>query len=73
MIRPDTVGAEEVFAPETRDLVSCLKKAGTEVGVYEEQGWIHAWPVVKLFLCDGQEARQSGLKAMTRAMRERLE
>ena len=65
-------GAEEVFAPETKDLVAFLKKAGADVAVHEEPGWIHAWPVVKLFLCDGQEARQSGLKVMTRAVRDTI-
>ena len=65
-------GAEEVFAPETRDLVAFLKENGVEVRAHEEKGWIHAWPVVKLFLCDGQEARQSGLRIMVRAMRENM-
>lgn len=65
-------GAEEVFAPETRDLVSCLKKAATKVDVHEEKGWIHAWPIVKLFLCDGQDARQSGLRRIVTAMREKM-
>lgn len=65
-------GSEEVFGPETRDLISTLKKSGTEVGSHEEQGWIHAWPVVKLFLCDGQEARQSGLRSIVLAIRERI-
>ncbi|PNS16118.1 hypothetical protein CAC42_4519 [Sphaceloma murrayae] len=55
-------GEEEVFAPEARTLASVLRKAGTEVEVHEERGWIHAWPVVKLFLCDTQEERQSGLR-----------
>lgn len=65
-------GAEEVFAPETKDLVAFLKENGAKVGAHEEKGWIHAWPVVKLFLCDGQEARQSGLRIMVRAMRENM-
>ncbi|KAL1301554.1 hypothetical protein AAFC00_005792 [Neodothiora populina] len=65
-------GAEEVFAPETEDLVGFLKKTGAQVGVHSEKGWIHAWPVVKLFLCDGQDARQSGLKTMTAAIRHKI-
>ncbi|KAI5239992.1 Arylacetamide deacetylase-like protein [Aureobasidium subglaciale] len=66
-------GAEEVFAPETVDLVNFLKdEVKTEVGVHEEKGWIHAWPVVKLFLCDGQKERQSGLRSMTKVIQSRL-
>lgn len=67
-------GAEEVFTPETRKLVSFLSKnAGTKVTAHEEEGWIHAWPVVKLFLCQSQEARQSGLKSMVKAIRENID
>ncbi|KAG9581937.1 alpha/beta-hydrolase, partial [Aureobasidium melanogenum] len=66
-------GAEEVFAPETVELVDFLKdEVNTEVSVHEEKGWIHAWPVVKLFLSDGQKERQSGLRSMTKVIRNRL-
>lgn len=66
-------GKEEVFAPETRHLISFLKKkVGTDVREWEERGWIHAWPVVKLFLCDGQEERLSGLRSMVKAVREKI-
>ncbi|KAI4846979.1 Arylacetamide deacetylase-like protein [Aureobasidium sp. EXF-8845] len=66
-------GAEEVFAPETVALVDFLKdEVNTEVSVHEEKGWIHAWPVVKLFLCDGQKERQSGLRIMTKVVRDRV-
>lgn len=66
-------GSEEVFGPETRDLVGVLRKSGTDVAVHEEKGWIHAWPVVKLFLCDGQDARQSGLRSIVKYTRERIQ
>lgn len=59
-------GAEEVFAPETRDLMELLRETGAEVVGHEEPGWIHAWPVVKLFLCDSQEERQSGLRRIVK-------
>lgn len=62
-----TCGAEEVFAPDTRDLISRLRKAGTEVHAHEEQGWIHAWPVVKLFLGNGREERLGGLRGIVKA------
>jgi len=65
-------GAEEVFAPETRSLVALLREAGTSVEEYEEKGWIHAWPVVKLFLCNDQRERQCGLRSMVKFMTERL-
>lgn len=65
-------GAEEVFAPETRDLVSILRKADVKVTEHEERPWVHAWPVVKLFLCNTQEERQSGLKSIIRVMKERI-
>jgi len=65
-------GAGEVFAPETRELIGTLREAGVRVDEREEKGWIHAWPVVKLFLCNGQEERQSGLRSMVSFMRERM-
>lgn len=66
-------GAEEAFAPEARSLAGFLREeVQTEVAVLEEKGWIHAWPVVKLFLCDGQEERQSGLRSIVKVMKSRL-
>lgn len=65
-------GSEEVFAPDTRELAAFLGKIGTDVKQHEERGWVHAWPVVKLFLCDGQDARQSGLRSIIGTIKERL-
>lgn len=65
-------GSEEVFAPETKDLIGVLKKAGVEIDTHEEPGWIHAWPVVKLFLCNSQQERQSGLRSIVEFTRERM-
>ncbi|PSK46155.1 hypothetical protein B9Z65_5123 [Elsinoe australis] len=65
-------GAEEVFAPEARKMTGMLRKAGSEVEVHEEPGWIHAWPVVKLFLGNGQEERQSGLRRLVGIIKARL-
>lgn len=70
-------GSEEVFAPETRDLVELLKEAGKKEGggsveVHEEPKWVHAWPVVKLFLCNSQEDRQSGLRSIVGVMKGRI-
>ncbi|KAK4998222.1 hypothetical protein LTR66_002525 [Elasticomyces elasticus] len=65
-------GSEEVFGPETRELIRMLKDGGVQVEEHEEPGWIHAWPVVKLFLGDGQRARQSGLRSIARVTRQRL-
>jgi acetyl esterase/lipase len=67
-------GAEEVFAPETRGLANFLEEqVNTRVSMHEEKGWIHAWPVVKLFLCDGQEERLGGIRSAVKVMRDRLE
>ncbi|KAK3676129.1 hypothetical protein LTR78_003879 [Recurvomyces mirabilis] len=66
-------GAEEVFAPDARDLISRLRDGGIPVEVLEEKGWIHAWPVVKLFLSNGQAERQGGLRAMIEFTRKRIE
>lgn len=65
-------GAEEVFGPETRELIKVLRKAETEVSVHEEPGWIHAWPVVKLFLCDKQSERQGGLRHIVKLTRAQI-
>ncbi|KAI9762235.1 MAG: hypothetical protein M4579_000558 [Chaenotheca gracillima] len=65
-------GEEEVFAPETRDLIATLEKAGTSVDVREEPGSIHAWPVATLFLSDSQAERQKGLKDIVDVIAESM-
>lgn len=65
-------GSEEVFQPEAKDLIAQLRKAEVQVDEYEEKGWIHAWPVVKLFLCNEQAERQSGLKRIVQITTERI-
>ena len=65
-------GAEEVFAPEVKRLVRMLSKADTHVEEREEPGWIHAWPVVQLFLGDTRTERQAGLRTMVEAIKVRM-
>ncbi|KAI7500798.1 alpha/beta-hydrolase [Hortaea werneckii] len=65
-------GAEEVFAPEARDLIALLRDVGVKVEEHEEAGWIHAWPVVKLFLCNRQQERLGGLRSMVRVMEAKM-
>jgi acetyl esterase/lipase len=65
-------GGEEVFAPETRDLVGVLRKAGCEVITHDERGWVHAWPVVKLFLCKEKGERLSGVREVVKVMRGKI-
>lgn len=65
--------SEEVFAPEAKDLIAKLRRAEVRVDEYEEYGWVHAWPVVKLFLCKKQEERQHGLRKMVDVISERIE
>ncbi|KAI9723351.1 MAG: hypothetical protein M1812_001235 [Candelaria pacifica] len=55
-------GSEEVFAPETWDLISLLHQSNIYVEVREEKGSIHAWPVATLFLSDTIGERRKGLE-----------
>ncbi|KAH9832679.1 Pfam:DUF2424 [Teratosphaeria destructans] len=65
-------GKEEVFAPDAQDLIALLEETGAKVKVHEEEGWIHAWPVVKLFLCNERAERIGGLKMIVQFMKERM-
>jgi len=66
-------GKEEVFAPEIRKWVSLMEEdVGVDIGVKEEKGGIHAWPVASLFLSSSKEARQKGLKNLVSQIRERV-
>ncbi|KAI7279871.1 alpha/beta-hydrolase [Hortaea werneckii] len=65
-------GAEEVFAPEAKDLIALLRDVGAKVEEHEEAGWIHAWPVVKLFLCNRQQERLGGLRSMVKVMEAKM-
>lgn len=65
-------GSEEVLGPETRDLISVLKRAGTDVEVDEEQGGVHAWPVASLYLGETREERLHGLRGIVGVMTQRL-
>ena len=67
-----TYGAEEVFAPEIRDLVAVLETAGVRVEAQDQKGGIHAWPVAALFLSSTREERQKGLKSIVDRIRERM-
>jgi len=65
-------GSEEVFAPDIRDLIKVLVK-NTQVDSRCEEGGIHAWPVVDLFLSGNENKRLEGLRTLTSAIRERIE
>ncbi|KAJ9639432.1 hypothetical protein H2199_006465 [Coniosporium tulheliwenetii] len=65
-------GSEEVLAPETRDLISLLRKAGAEVDVHEEEGSVHAWPVAALYLGESRTERLKGLRDIVKVIRRRL-
>lgn len=65
-----TYGREEVFAPEIERLVQMLRKAGgARVSVLGEEGGVHAWPVVSLFLGDAVEQRLKGLRGIVDEMK----
>jgi acetyl esterase/lipase len=68
-----TYGAEEVFAPEIRDLVALLEKAEVRVEAQDQKGGIHAWPVAALFLSSTREERQKGLRAIVEKIKERMD
>jgi len=59
-------GAEEVFAPEIKDLVALLENADVRVESQEEEGGIHAWPVASLFLCSTREQRTKGIRKIVK-------
>lgn len=65
-------GAEEVFAPNTKQLINVIKGAGGDATVSEKEGQIHAWPVVSLFLKDSTEDRLAGLYDMVDTMGKKL-
>ena len=66
-------GSEEVLGPELRDLIALLRREGSAVGVREEPGSIHAWPVATLFLSETQAERQKGLKELTKMISQVIE
>jgi acetyl esterase/lipase len=65
-------GSEEVLAPECRSLIQRLKKTDVEVGVHEEQGSIHAWPVAALYLGETKDARLHGLQIIVKIIKKRF-
>ncbi|MCJ1470317.1 hypothetical protein MMC07_008962 [Pseudocyphellaria aurata] len=65
-------GSEEVFSPETRDLIALLRSSGCDVSAREEPGAIHAWPVATLFLSDTQMERQKGIRNLTKAIKQAI-
>ncbi|KAA8563955.1 hypothetical protein EYC84_011958 [Monilinia fructicola] len=68
-----TYGSEEVFAPETRDLIMLLKKSRkVEIRGQEQIGGIHAWPVAALFLSSTPAARRKGLRMLVSEIGERM-
>lgn len=66
-------GSEEVLGPGARELVAVLKKAEIKVDVKEEQGSIHAWPVVTLYLGETRKERLKGLRHIVKVTRRRIE
>ncbi|KAI9837714.1 MAG: hypothetical protein M1819_006647 [Sarea resinae] len=67
-----TFGSEEVFAPETWELIGVLKAAGVHTEVQEQEGSIHAWPVVALFLGDTKATRQKGMQDIVDVIKRRM-
>ncbi|KAG9241819.1 Alpha/Beta hydrolase protein [Calycina marina] len=63
-------GAEELFAPEIRDLVEHLELAEIEIDARVETGGIHVWPITAWFLRSTKEDRLRGIKIMATGIRE---
>lgn len=61
-----TYGKEEVLAPEIEKLVEVLRRAEGTVSVHGEEGGVHAWPVVSLFLAGATEQRMKGMVGIVR-------
>ncbi|KDN66914.1 hypothetical protein CSUB01_05226 [Colletotrichum sublineola] len=65
-------GSEEVFASDIRDLIKVLVKS-TQVDSCCEEGGIHAWPVVDLFLSGNGNKRLKGLRTLTSAITKHIQ
>lgn len=66
-------GSEEVFCSDIKDLITLLRKSGCDVGVREEPGAIHAWPVATLFLSDTERERKKGLLDLTKMIKQAID
>lgn len=66
-----TYGSEEVFAPDIEEFIRIAVK-GAEVDSRREEGGIHAWPVVSMFLASSEEKRFRGLRTLTGAVRKHI-
>jgi acetyl esterase/lipase len=61
--------SEEVLGPETKALIETLRTAGTCIHVFEQQGYVHAWPVASLYLGETSSARLHGLREIADTLR----
>ena len=59
-------GSEEVLGPETKSLISRLKKSGVNVSVREDPSGIHAWAIASLFLEETIEERIKGIRELVK-------
>ncbi len=66
-----TYGDEEVLAADVEGFVKLQTTGGAEVSTLVEEGGIHAWPVVFMQLSADNERRLSGLRSITREIRQR--
>jgi acetyl esterase/lipase len=65
-------GSEEVLGSETKALIEILKDAGVELDVFEQTGFVHAWPVASLYLGETTSARLHGLREITDTLSDRM-
>lgn len=65
-------GSEEVLGPEIRDLIVLLRKSGCNVGIREEPGSIHVWPVASMYLSNTKAERLKGLRDLTKMIKRNI-
>lgn len=66
-------GSEETLGPNIRDLITLLRSSGCDVGVREEPGAVHAWPVASMFLSGTETERQKGLKDLIKMITQAID
>lgn len=66
-----TYGSEELFAPDIEEFIRVAVKSA-EVDSRREEGGVHAWPVVSMFLAGNEEKRFRGLRTLTAAVRKHI-
>ena len=65
-------GSEELLANDIEDFVQFLGNCGLEIDSIVQDGKIHVWPVISLFLSSGYEKRFEGLGDIVKSLRRAM-